>query len=237
LAVLSGIHPVVEALRAKRPLERILVARGLGGARLQELIDLARQSGTPVRFEDRASLDRIASTQAHQGVIALGAAKKYAELEDVAPASALIVVLDGVEDPHNLGAIIRTAHAAGAGAVVIAERRAVGLTDTVAKAAAGALEYLPVVRAGNINQTLRALKDMGYFVYGLDERGAMNYDQIAWPERAVVVMGAEGKGLHELVRKNCDALLKIPMSGKIASLNVSVATGIVLFSRLSRINA
>ncbi len=210
------------------------MARGLGGARVQEVIDLARETGTPVRFEERAALDRLASTGAHQGVIALGAAKKYAELEDVAPASALIVVLDGVEDPHNLGAIVRTAHAAGAGAVVIAERRAVGLTDTVAKAAAGALEYLPIVRAGNINQALRSLKDMGYFVYGLDERGDTTYDQVDWPDHAVVVMGAEGKGLHDLVRRNCDALLRIPMAGKIASLNVSVATGIVLFSRFSR---
>jgi 23S rRNA (guanosine2251-2'-O)-methyltransferase len=225
---------VVEALRAKRPLERILVAKGLGGARVQEVIDLARQSGTPVRFEEREALDRLSSTRAHQGVIALGAAKKYAELEDVATASELIVVLDGVEDPHNLGAIVRTAHAAGAGAVVISERRAAGLTDVVAKAAAGALEYLPVVRAGNINQALRSLKDMGYFVYGLDERGDLAYDQVDWADRAVVVMGAEGKGLHDLVRKNCDALLRIPMAGKIASLNVSVATGVVLFSRLSR---
>jgi 23S rRNA (guanosine2251-2'-O)-methyltransferase len=234
LAVLSGIHPVVEALRAKRPLERVLVARGLGGGRVQEVIDLARQAGTPVRFEEREALDRLASTKAHQGVIALGAAKKYSELEDVAPASELIVVLDGVEDPHNLGAIVRTAHAAGAGAVVISERRAAGLTDVVAKAAAGALEYLPVVRAGNINQALRSLKDMGYFIYGLDERGNVAYDRVNWAERTVVVMGAEGKGLHELVRKNCDALLRIPMAGKIGSLNVSVATGVVLFSRLSR---
>jgi 23S rRNA (guanosine2251-2'-O)-methyltransferase len=226
----------VEALRAKRPLDRILVARGLGGARVQEVIDLARQTGTPVRFEERAALDRLASTGAHQGVIALGAAKKYAELEDVAPAADLIVVLDGVEDPHNLGAIIRTSHAAGAGAVVIAERRAAGLTDVVAKAAAGALEYLPVVRAGNINQALRSLKDMGYFVYGLDERGSVDYNRAVWNEKSVVVMGAEGHGLHELVRKNCDVLLRIPMAGKIASLNVSVATGVVLFSRLSRYN-
>jgi 23S rRNA (guanosine2251-2'-O)-methyltransferase len=236
VAVLSGIHPVVEALRAKRPLERILVAKGLGGARIQEVIDLARETGTPVRFEDRSALDRLASSGAHQGVIALGSAKKYAELEDIAPASALIVVLDGVEDPHNLGAIVRTAHAAGAGAVVISERRAAGLTDVVAKAAAGALEYLPVVRAGNINQILRSLKDMGYFVFGLDERGDTAYDKASWAERSVVVMGAEGKGLHDLVRKNCDELLRIPMAGKIASLNVSVATGVVLFSRLARYN-
>jgi len=167
-------------------------------------------------------------------VIALGSPKKYAELEDVAPHSEMLVVLDGVEDPHNLGAIIRTAHAAGAGAVIIAERRAAGLTDVVAKAAAGALEYLPVVRAGNINQTLRALKDMGYFIYGLDERGETSYNQVEWADKCAVVMGAEGKGIHELVRKNCDMLLRIPMSGNIASLNVSVATGVVLFGWASR---
>jgi 23S rRNA (guanosine2251-2'-O)-methyltransferase len=236
LAVLIGVHPVVEALKAKRPLERILIARGAGGHRLQEIIDLARQAGTPVRFEDRGALDRLAGVKSHQGVVAIGAEKKYAELEDVASAAELLVVLDGVEDPHNLGAIIRTAHAAGAGAVIIAERRAAGLTETVAKAAAGALEYLPVVRAVNINQTLRSLKDDGYFVYGLDENGDQPFDAVDWPARTAIVMGGEGKGLHDLVKKNCDALVRIPMAGEIASLNVSVATGIVLFAWRSRRN-
>jgi 23S rRNA (guanosine2251-2'-O)-methyltransferase len=234
LAVLIGIHPIVEALRAKRPLERILIARGLGGTRVQEVIDLARAAGTPVRFEERGALDRLSAAKAHQGVIAVGAAKMYSELEDIAPASDLIVVLDGVEDPHNLGAIIRTAHAAGAGGVVIAERRAAGLTDVVAKAAAGALEYLPIVRAVNISQTLRALRDEGYFIYGLDERGETPYSKVNWGDRTAIVMGGEGKGLHELVKKNCDMLVRIPMAGQIASLNVSVATGVVLFSWLEK---
>lgn len=234
MAVLIGIHPVTEALRARRPLERILIAKGLGGPRVQEVVDLARKTNTPVRFEDRSSLDRLAAAKAHQGVVALGAAKQYAELDDVAPHADLIVVLDGVEDPHNLGAIVRTAHAAGAGAVVIPERRAVGLTDVVAKAAAGALEYLPIVRVVNVSQTLRTLKDLGYFVYGLDERGEAPVHAVDWPEKSVVVMGAEGSGLHELVKKNCDMLVRIPMAGKIASLNVSVATGVVLFDRLSK---
>lgn len=234
MAVLIGVHPIAEALRAKRPLERILVARGAGGHRLQEIIDLARGTGTPVRFEDRGALDRLAGVKSHQGVVALGAEKKYAELEEIAPTAELLVVLDGVEDPHNLGAIIRTAHAAGAGAVIIAERRAAGLTETVAKAAAGALEHLPVVRAVNISQTLRSLKQEGYFVYGLDEKGDQTFDSVDWPKRTVIVMGAEGKGLHDLVKKNCDALVRIPMAGKIASLNVSVATGIVLFAWRSR---
>jgi 23S rRNA (guanosine2251-2'-O)-methyltransferase len=236
VAVLIGIHPVLEALRAKRPLDRILIARGAGGHRLQEVIDLARSSSTPVRFEERSALDRLSGAKSHQGVIALGSEKKYADLGEVAASAELLVVLDGVEDPQNLGAIIRTAHAAGAGAVMIGERRAAGLTETVAKAAAGALEHLPVVRVVNISQTLRKLKDEGYFIYGLDERGEMAYSDVDWPEKTVIVMGSEGKGLHDLVKKNCDALLRIPMAGKIASLNVSVATGIVLFRWRSRRN-
>ena len=229
MAILAGFHPVIEALRTGRPLERILIARGLGGPRVQEVVDLARGASIPVRFEDRGALDRLSAAKSHQGLVALGAEKKYAELDAVAPAADLLVVLDGVEDPHNLGAIIRTAHAAGAGAVVIAERRAAGLTETVAKSAAGALEHLPVVRAGNINQTLRTLRDLGYFIYGLDERGEMAYNAVDWPEKTVIVMGAEGKGLHDLVRRHCDFLVSIPMMGQVPSLNVSVAAGIVLY--------
>jgi 23S rRNA (guanosine2251-2'-O)-methyltransferase len=118
--------------------------------------------------------------------------------------------------------------------LIVTERRAAGLTETVAKAAAGALEHLPVVQVVNINQTLRSLKDDGYFIYGLDEKGDLTYDSVDWPEKTVIVMGAEGKGLHDLVKRNCDALVRIPMAGKIASLNVSVATGIVLFAWRSR---
>ena len=233
MAILIGIHPVTEALRANRPLQRILVARGAGGHRIQEIIDLARTAGTPVRFEERGALDRMAGAKSHQGVVAFGSEKKYAELDSVISGE-LLVVLDGVEDPHNLGAIIRTAHAAGASGIVIPERRAAGLTETVAKAAAGALEHLPVVQAVNINQTLRGLKDDGYFVYGLDERGEFAFDEVDWADRSVIVLGGEGKGLHDLVKRNCDALVRIPMAGKIASLNVSVAAGIVLFSWRSR---
>jgi 23S rRNA (guanosine2251-2'-O)-methyltransferase len=141
----------------------------------------------------------------------------------------MLVMLDGVEDPHNLGAIVRTAHAAGAGAVVIPERRAAGLTDVVAKAAAGALEHLPVVRVTNVNRAMETLKEAGYWIYGLDERGEEAYDSVDFAEKAAVVMGGEGKGLHDQVRKHCDLLLHIPMAGKISSLNVSVAAGVVLF--------
>ncbi|MGA2772244.1 MAG: 23S rRNA (guanosine(2251)-2'-O)-methyltransferase RlmB [Bryobacteraceae bacterium] len=228
MAILSGIHPVVEALRAKRALERLLVAQGAGGPRVQEIIDLARRASIPVRFEPRAALDRLAGTSAHQGVVALGAAQRYADFDGVAPCE-MLVVLDGVEDPHNLGAIIRTAHAAGAGAVIIPERRAAGVTGVVAKAAAGALEHLPVVRVANINRALEELKQRGFWIYGLDERGAETYDQVEYASPAAVVLGGEGKGLHEQVRKHCDALVRIPVAGRISSLNVSVAAGVMLF--------
>ena len=229
MAILSGIHPVAEALREHHPLDRLLVAQGAGGPRLQEIIDLARRAAVPVRFEPRAALDRLAGTPAHQGVVALGAARKYADMEEAAGRSEMVVVLDGVEDPHNLGAIIRTAHAAGAGAVIIPERRAAALTDVVAKAAAGALEHLPVARVTNINRSLEDLKQRGYWIYGLDERGGQDYDRVEFQSPAAMVLGGEGKGLHEQVRKHCDVLVRIPMAGKISSLNVSVAAGVVLF--------
>jgi 23S rRNA (guanosine2251-2'-O)-methyltransferase len=229
--VVAGIHPVREALRAGRTLDRVLIARGAAGVRLQEIIDLARERSVPLRFEPREALDRASNGAVHQGVVAFGAARGYAELDQAIAGAQLLIVLDGVEDPHNLGAIIRTAQAAGAGAVIVTERRAVGLTETVAKASAGALEHLPVVRVGNLAQTLQDLKKRGYWIYGLDERGAQLYSEIDYTRPTVFVLGGEGHGLHELVKKHCDVLVRIPMAGAIASLNVSVATGVVLTYR------
>jgi len=196
---------------------------------VQEIVALCRELAVPVRFEPREALDRLAGSAAHQGVVALGAAGPHAELEDLLADAKLLVVLDGIEDPHNLGAIVRTAHAAGAAAVVIPERRAAGLTETVAKAAAGALEHLPVARVTNVSRTLEMLKARGFWIYGLDERGAQDYDRADYALPTVFVLGGEGKGLHELVKKHCDLLVRIPLAGRISSLNVSVAAGIVLF--------
>lgn len=226
---MAGIHPVREALLAGRTLDRVLIARGAAGPRLQEIIDLCRERSVPLRFEPREALDRVSHSATHQGVIAFGAAQRYADLEQVVKHAQLLVVLDGVEDPHNLGAIVRTAHAAGAAAVLIPERRAAGLTETVAKAAAGALEHLPVVRIGNVTQTLEELKKHGFWIYGLDERGSELYCDIDYARPTAVVLGGEGQGLHQLVKKHCDVLVRIPMAGAISSLNVSVAAGIVLF--------
>jgi 23S rRNA (guanosine2251-2'-O)-methyltransferase len=233
MSLLAGIHPVREALRAGLPLDRVLVAKGAAGPRLQELIELCRERGIPVRFEPRAQLDRTAGGAMHQGVIALGAAERYGSLEQTTAARGLHVVLDGVEDPHNLGAIVRTAHAAGAAAIVIPERRAAGLTETVARAAAGAVAYLPVVRVGNISRALEELKERGYWIYGLDERGDQPYDRVEFTAPTAIVLGGEGRGLHQTVARHCDFLVSIPMAGGstggVASLNVSVAAGVVLF--------
>lgn len=231
MSILSGIHPVREALRAGRPLDRVVIAKDAAGPRLQELIELCRAKNVPVRFEPREQLDRAAAGSArHQGVIAYGAAEQYRTLEQTVAGGGLHVVLDGVEDPHNLGAMIRTAHAVGAAAVVIPERRAAGLTETVARAAAGALAHLPVVRVTNINRALEDLKQCGYWIYGLDEAGEQRYDQIEYTAPTAFVLGAEGRGLHEQVARHCDFRVRIPMpEGGVASLNVSVAAGVVLF--------
>jgi len=229
MSPLVGIHPVREAVLAGRPVDRVLVAKGAGGARIQELLALCRERGIPVRIESRDRLDRAAKGANHQGVVAFGAVEKYSSIDDTAASGGLHVILDGVEDPHNLGAIIRTAHAAGAAAVVIPERRAAGLNETVGRAASGALAYLPVVRVVNINRTLDELKDRGYWIYGLDERGKDTYDQVEFTNPSAIVLGAEGSGLHEHVAKRCDFLVRIPMAGQVASLNVSVAAGVILF--------
>ena len=232
--LIAGVHPVREALRAHRPLDKILIAKGASGPRIQEIVDLSRRS-VPVRFESRDALDRASKGVPHQGVIAFGSAHEYVELNSVMEGSKLLVVLDGVEDPHNLGAIIRTAHAAGADAVVVPERRSAPLTETVDRAAAGALEYLPVARITNVTQTLEHLKENGFWIYGLDERGTELYDQTEFAVPTAIVLGGEGKGLHQKVQKHCDVLLRIPMAGAVSSLNVSVAAGVVLFEWRKRI--
>jgi len=234
MSLLAGIHPVREALRAGLPLERVMVAKGAAGPRLQELIELCRERAVPVRFEPRTQLDRAAGNAAHQGVVAFRSAELYASLAQTTAGRGLHVVLDGVEDPHNLGAIVRTAHAAGASAVVIPERRAAGLTETVARTSAGAVAYLPVVRVTNISRALEDLKERGYWIYGLDQRGDQPYDRVEFNIPSAIVLGGEGRGLHQTVARQCDALVSIPMpaagpSGGVASLNVSVAAGVVLF--------
>jgi len=233
---LTGIHAVREALQAGRALERIVIARGRHGERIEELVQLARARGVPVRFEDRKRVDRLAETREHQGVVALAAARQTLGLEGLLRRSAqqarqkgLLVLLDGIEDPHNLGAIVRTALAAGADGVVIPERRAAGLTESVERASAGALAHLPVARVTNLARAMEELKAAGYWLVGLDERAEKIYTEADLSGPVAIVLGGEGRGLHELVRKHCDFLVSIPTTGPVRSLNVSVAAGVVLF--------
>ena len=236
---LTGIHAVKEALQAQRPIDRIAIAKGRQDTRVEEIVQLARKQGVPVRFEDRGQLDRMANSQDHQGVVALAAARAAATLEDILAAAnaspsqmGMIVLLDGVEDPHNLGAIIRTALAAGAHGVVVPERRAAGLTDTVARASAGALAHLPVAKVTNLVRTMEELKEAGYWLVGLDEEGEKRYTDVDYTSPMGIVLGGEGNGLHDLTKKRCDFLVKLPTTGPVKSLNVSVAAGVVLFEAL-----
>jgi 23S rRNA (guanosine2251-2'-O)-methyltransferase len=232
---LTGIHAVREALAAGRPLQSIVIARGLHGERLEEIVRLARRNGVSVRFEERTQVDRTAGTRNHQGVVALTAAHAAVSLEELLAAGGspgtpgLLVLLDGIEDPQNLGAIVRTALAAGAGGVVIPERRAVGLTETVARASAGAAAHMRVARVTNLARAMEEIKEAGYWLVGLDEHAEKRHTEIDLSVPIALVLGGEGKGLHQLVRERCDFVVSIPAVGPIRSLNVSVAAGIALF--------
>ena len=234
MEIIFGIHAVEEALAARgRGFEYVAVASGRGDARLGKIAQLCRSAGVPVRTMPRDQLTRLARTETHQGVVAVAAEKKYSDLEDLLARKrgeyAFLVVLDGVEDPHNLGAIIRSAEGAGADGIVIPERRAVGVTATVAKTSAGASEYLPIAKVTNISRTVEELKERNIWTVGLDERGDKPYDQLDYKMDCALVLGAEGHGLHEQIRKKCDFLVSIPMLGKVPSLNVSVAAAIVMY--------
>jgi 23S rRNA (guanosine2251-2'-O)-methyltransferase len=229
---LTGFHAVEEALAANRPLDRIVIARGRHGDRVEAVVRLAKSRNVPVRFEDRQQVDRLAGTHEHQGIAALAAAKPAIELEDLLRSNtgkAVLVLLDGIEDPHNLGAIVRTSLAAGATGVVIPERRAAGLTDAVERASAGALAHLSVARVKNLVRAMEEMKEAGYWLVGLDERAEKNYTDVDLKGSVGIVLGGEGEGLHELTRKRCDFLVSIPTTGPVRSLNVSVAAGVILF--------
>jgi 23S rRNA (guanosine2251-2'-O)-methyltransferase len=232
--ILFGIHAVEEALSARgRGFEYVAVAPGRGDAQIQRITQLCRAAGVPVRSMPRDQLTRLARTANHQGIIAVTAEKQYSDLEDILARKrgqhSFFLLLDGIEDPHNLGAILRTAEGAGADGIIIPERRAVGITGTVVKASAGATEYLPIARVTNASRALEQLKSGNIWTVGLDERGDQFYDQLNYKMDCALVLGAEGHGLHEQIRKRCDFLVRIPMLGKVPSLNVSVAGAIVMY--------
>jgi 23S rRNA (guanosine2251-2'-O)-methyltransferase len=232
--LIYGINSVSEALKARgKAFEYVSVAKERHDLRLQRIIEECRRIGLPVRFMSRAELDRMAGNVAHQGVVAVSSAKQYSNLEDVITskrgAYSLLLILDGVEDPHNLGAIVRTADAAGVDGLIIPERRAAGVTGTVTKVSAGATAHIPIAKVTNIARTVEDLKAQNIWVVGLDERAPATYDSLDYNMNCAIVVGAEGKGVHDLVLRKCDFLVSIPILGKVSSLNVSVATGVVLY--------
>jgi 23S rRNA (guanosine2251-2'-O)-methyltransferase len=229
-----GINSVTETLKARgRAVEWVGMAKERHDLRLQRLIEDCRRLSVPVRFLQRTELDRMAGNAAHQGIVAVTSAKQYSDLGDVIAAKrgdhSLIVVLDGVEDPHNLGAILRTADAAGANGIVIPERRAAAVTGAVTKASAGASEHLPIAKVTNISRSIEELKENNIWTVGLDERATQTYDALDYKVDCALVLGGEGKGLHDLVKRKCDFLVSIPMLGNVPSLNVSVAAAVVLY--------
>jgi 23S rRNA (guanosine2251-2'-O)-methyltransferase len=240
-ASLFGVLPIVEALKSdKRRIEKIMVADGGNEHRLTEIVGLAREKGIPFQRVPRENLSRLVEFGAnHQGVVAFAAAADYTREDDLmdeisAAENPLCVVLDGVEDPRNFGAILRTVECAGVNGVFIPERRAVGLTETVAKSSAGATEYVKVAKVSNLNRLIEDLKSRNIWVVGTSVDTKMDYTEWDWNQPTALVVGSEGKGLHRLVAENCDALIKIPMLGEIESLNVSVATGVILFEAIRR---
>jgi 23S rRNA (guanosine2251-2'-O)-methyltransferase len=237
--VLYGLHPVEEALRAgARPIDHVSVAKDRKDPRLERVLELCRAAGVSVHTEPRDQLTRLAKTDAHQGVVAFLRGRELLTLEDLldAPPGAsgykFLLALDGVEDPHNLGALLRSADGAGIDGVVLTERRAAPLSGVVAKSSAGAIEYAKIARVTNLVRALETMKQRHLWIVGLDERGTPDYSGFDFRQNCCLVLGSEGSGLHDLVKRTCDHLLRIPMAGSVSSLNVSVAGAVVMYEAM-----
>ena len=232
---LEGRNALTEALRSGRTIDKVFVAAGDTDRALQRLAAQAKEAGAVVVPVDRRKLDQMSTTHSHQGIIALAAAHVYFTIDDILEEAAsrgenaLIVICDELSDPHNLGAIMRSAECAGAHGVIIPKRRSVGLTATVAKASAGAVEYMKVARVTNINAAIAELKEKGVWIYGTAAEGSIPMYKADLTGPAAIVIGNEGDGMSPLVRKNCDVMVHIPMKGKISSLNASAAASILLY--------
>ncbi len=235
--ILEGRNPIREALKAGRHIERLLVAQGEIQGPVKEIVYDAKANGAIIQEVERTRLDRISITGAHQGIIAYVAVKEYVTIEDILDYAnekgedPFIVILDGICDPQNLGAIIRSSECAGVHGVIIPQRRAVGLTPVVAKCSAGAIEYMRIARVTNISQAIEKLKKAGVWVYGASMEGK-NYARVNMTGACALVIGAEGEGLSQLVKRSCDCLVSLPQLGKIDSLNASVAAGILIYDCL-----
>jgi 23S rRNA (guanosine2251-2'-O)-methyltransferase len=229
---IHGINPVLEALETgKSNVRRILVTNGKGNPRLQQAIDIARQKGIPVAFEPTQALDRKTKGERHQGILAEVSESDYLSLEDILDLKpTFLLLVDGVEDPRNLGAVLRTAEAAGVDAVLLPHRHTCGVTPAAVKTSAGAALHLKISRIGNVAQTLERLKAAGFWTVGLDVKGSEGFSAIDPDLPIVLVVGGEDRGLRRLVLKNCDFLIRLPLHGKVSSLNLSVAAGIAIYA-------
>jgi 23S rRNA (guanosine2251-2'-O)-methyltransferase len=235
--IIAGRNPVLEALRAQRPINKIMIAEGALSGPLLQIYSAAKEKNIPVQKVERQRLDKMTPDSAHQGVIAFAAAKEYVALEDILEGvgpreQPFLILLDEINDPHNLGAILRTADAAGAHGVVIPRRRSAPLTPTVAKSSAGAIEYVPVARVANLPQTIEALKKQGLWIAGADPEGQELYWDAPLEGPVALVIGGEDKGLGRLVKERCDLLVRLPMSGRVNSLNASVAAALLAYEVL-----
>lgn len=232
---IEGRNPVLEALRSGRSINKLVVARGQREGSIREVIALARQAGVIIQEVDRRNLDELAEGRAHQGVIAMVAAHRYADIDDIFQAAEargeapLIFVLDGIEDPQNLGALIRTADGAGVHGVIIPERRAAPLTETVAKVSTGAIEYVPVVRVTNLARSIEELKRRGVWVVGTHQEARELYHEAKLTGPLAIVIGSEGKGIGRLVAEKCDFTVRLPMLGHVTSLNAAVAGAVLAY--------
>lgn len=237
MEVLYGLHPVEEAIRSGlRRLNHVSMARERRDDRLEKLVRLCQAAGVRVTYESKETLARLAGTDMHQGVLAVLQDRKFLTIEDLVQTEKegyrFFLALDGLEDPHNLGALLRTAEGAGVDGVILPERRAASVTGTVAKTSAGASEHIRIARVTNLVRSLELLKQKNVWVVGLDERGSQEYTDFDFKTDCVLVLGREGAGLHDLVRKTCDHLLSIPMAGHVSSLNVSVAGAVVMYEAM-----
>ena len=241
MEVLYGLHPVEEAVRSGgRRLDSVVLARERRDEKLERLAEMCRNAGVRISFEPRDQLTRLSRTDAHQGVVALVRERAFLSIEDLlAPKASpngteykFFLALDGIEDPHNLGALLRTADGAGVDGVLLPERRSAPVTATVAKTSAGASEHVRIARVTNLVRSLEQMKKANVWVLGLDERGTPDYADFDFRTDCVLVLGREGAGLHDLVKKTCDHLLRIPMAGAVSSLNVSVAGAVVMYEAM-----
>ncbi len=235
---LEGRNALTEALRSGRTIDKVFIADGETDRGLQRLAAQAREAGAVVVPVDRRKLNAMSTTGAHQGVIALAAVREYASIDDILQVAAergeapLIVICDELSDPHNLGAIIRSAECAGAHGIIIPKRRSVGLTAVVAKTSAGAIEYMKVAKVTNISAAMEELKEKGVWIFGTAAEGSIPMYQADLTIPTAIVIGSEGEGMSRLVQKNCDVTVNIPMKGRITSLNASAAASILLYEAL-----